>query len=276
LIAENQSQRWEVLFDGTSTSAWRELGSSEFPGDVWIVEEGCLTLLPNLSDGKDLITLKQYRDFEFKFEWKISEGGNSGIKYLVREDKYNPDRTRLRNLALLLVVCCTLSGSILFLVGFKARGRRWLLTLAGFLVALDLLGIYGLFRFSRPTGNAVGLEFQLYDDWKLRSTDKNYSSGALYDLIAPSENVVNPAGVFNTGRIVVNGHRVEHWINGTRILEYELDSLLLKERIAQSKFKRNRIFGRKSSGHISLQNHGDAVWFRNLRIRPIQESPDFL
>jgi len=267
-ISDCISGNWEVLFDGTSTSSWREVGMPEFPSDVWVVEDGCLRLLPNSADGKDLISRKRYSQFDLRFEWKISEGGNSGVKYLVHEDLMDPKRAQLRRWVLAVA-----AGSLLvFLIvaRFYLRNRKSGVTavLGGIVAGVGLLSIYAAFQLSQPTGNAVGLEFQLYDDGGTSQLNKNLSSGALYDLIAPEKNMTRPVGEFNSGRIVVRGARVQHWINGARILEYELGSAFLKARIADSKFHSAPDFGEKGAGHISLQNHRDSVWFRNIVIRP--------
>jgi hypothetical protein len=93
------------------------------------------------------------------------------------------------------------------------------------------------------------------------------SAGALYGLIAPNRNATRPAGAFNHVRILVNGNHVEHWLNGKKILEYELNSSNLKSRIANSKFKDFPQFASEETGHIALQDHGDEVWYCNIRIR---------
>ena len=269
LISEDQLTGWEVLFGGESTVAWREVGSQDFPGDVWVVQDGCLRLLPNTSDGKDLISLKQYGDFELRFEWNISEGGNSGIKYMVQEGEADPDQARLRRWALVTAFCFLLLSAVIGFIAFKWRKSLLMIVFGGVAAGLSLLSFYGAFRFSQSIGNAVGLEFQLYDDSNIEVPNKNLSSGALYDLIAPVANAVRPPGEFNQGRILVRGPHVEHWINGIKILDYELDSEFLRERIANSKFHRTPQFGQKSPGHISLQNHRDEIWFRDIRICPL-------
>lgn len=268
LFSGHDSEDWQVLFDGTSTSAWREVGTSEFPDDVWIMEDDCLRLVSNTSDGKDIITLEQYGDFELTLEWKISKGGNSGIKYLVQEGGHAAELAGLRKVAAVAAAACVVFSALLFLNAFRRR-RRWLIPVAAILAGLSIFGLFRVVRISQPVGNAIGLEFQLYDDWEIRQPDRNLSTGALYDLIAPVENVVNPPGEFNSGKIIVRGFQVEHWINGTRVLGYQLNSEELAERIANSKFKGYLHFGEKGSGHIALQNHGDAIWFRSIKIRPL-------
>ena len=113
-------------------------------------------------------------------------------------------------------------------------------------------------------------EIQVLDDDK-HPDGKNpkTSAGALYDLIAPSGKKLVPVGEFNKFRLVVNGSHVEHWLNGTRILEYELGSDRLKSLIAQSKFRDKSEFAKQNEGHIGLQHHGQEVWYRNIRIREL-------
>ena len=95
------------------------------------------------------------------------------------------------------------------------------------------------------------------------------SAGALYDLIAPSEDVVNPIGDFNQVKIILRDNHIEHWLNGKKILEYDYDSLEFKNLIFNSKFKDMPHFAKASSGHIGLQGDHGEVWYRNIRIRKL-------
>lgn len=95
------------------------------------------------------------------------------------------------------------------------------------------------------------------------------AAGSCYGLYAPSKDVTRPAGSWNQARIVVRGNHVEHWLNGERIVQYELGSADWQERVAASKFKQWPDFGRLPRGHIALQDHGDRVAYRNIRIRPL-------
>lgn len=92
-------------------------------------------------------------------------------------------------------------------------------------------------------------------------------AGAAYDLYAPSKDVTRPPGQWNRMRIVVNGAHVEHWMNGEKIVEYELWSDDWKARVAQSKHKDRPKFGAFKRGPICLQDHSDRVEFRNIKIR---------
>ena len=93
------------------------------------------------------------------------------------------------------------------------------------------------------------------------------SAGALYALLAPQGKVLEPVGQFNQARLIVRGQHVEHWLNGTRVLQFQMDDPELKDRIAQSKFAPHPLFGQRRSGHIGLQHHGQEIWFRNIRVR---------
>ena len=97
------------------------------------------------------------------------------------------------------------------------------------------------------------------------------SAGSLYALYPPTEDVVNPAGEWNRVRIIARGPHVEHWLNGARIVEYEIGSPDWDQRVADSKFAEYPEFGQTREGRIGLQDHGDTVWFRDIRIRPINE-----
>jgi hypothetical protein len=118
----------------------------------------------------------------------------------------------------------------------------------------------------------IAHEYQIIDDERHEDAKigPHRQTAALYDAIpAPAGKPIKPAGQVNSGRIVVNGMHVEHWLNGTKVLEYELESPALKAAKAKSKFKDEAGWGTKLKGHILLQDHGDEVAFRNIRIREL-------
>lgn len=130
-----------------------------------------------------------------------------------------------------------------------------------------------MFRVGESAGATyhTGPEFQILDNAAhADGKDSLTSAGSCYGLYAPTKDVTRPAGSWNEARIVVNGNRVEHWMNGERIVEYEIGSPDWEKRIAASKFKQWPDFGRLSRGHIALQDHGDRVAYRNIRIRPLR------
>jgi hypothetical protein len=202
---------WTLLFDGTSINGWRAYKRPDASGTRWNVENGLLTIDP--SDGKDtrgaldIISTGQYDRFELAWEWKVAEGGNSGLKYFVLED-------------------------------------------------MD---------------SAIGHEYQLIDDERHADAKigPHRQTAAFYDVLPASNRPMRPAGEFNQSRVVSNGTTVDHYLNGTRVLHYELDSPALREAIAKSKFKDVARFGKLQSGHILLQDHGNRVWYRNIKIRKL-------
>jgi hypothetical protein len=115
-----------------------------------------------------------------------------------------------------------------------------------------------------------GPEMQLLDDahhpdGRVPET----TSGALYGLLAPWRQVVRPSGQFNTARLVVCDSQVEHWLNEALVLAYDLTSTAFETAVGRSKFRDFPGFAQAARGHIALQHHGDDVWFRHLRIRPL-------
>lgn len=132
-------------------------------------------------------------------------------------------------------------------------------------------GNSGIKYFLIPNTN-LGCEFQIIDDSThpdaRLGVNGNRRTGALYDLFpASADKPYKGAGVWNTARIVVKGNHVEHWLNGTRILQYERGSEGFKQAIAQSKFKTTTGFATATSSSILLQAHGDKVSYRNIKIR---------
>jgi hypothetical protein len=114
----------------------------------------------------------------------------------------------------------------------------------------------------------TGPEYQILDDaGHPDGLSPQTSAGSNYALHAPSANVVRPAGEWNSARLIVRGNHVEHWLNGTRIVAYELGSDEWMALVAASKFSDVPGYGRNRRGHIALQDHGDRVMFRNIRIR---------
>jgi hypothetical protein len=205
LTPEEKAAGWKLLFDGHDTSGWRSCGHTNFPADGWVVEEGCLKNLGG-KHGGDLVTKQEFTDFDLKFEWRISPGGNSGVKYFVKE-------------------------------GSKS---------------------------------GVGFEYQVLDDDKNEDSRNgpNRQAGALYYLIAPNKaKHLKPVGEFNESEIILRGNHVEHWLNGAKIVETGLGSPALTEAIAKSKFAKNTSYGLKKPTVILLQDHGNTVWFRNLKIK---------
>lgn len=200
---------WIPLFDGTSLQGWRGYQKETATGSRWIVQDGTLALPAD--DGKDtrgardIITTETFDRFELAWEWKISPGGNSGVKYYVLEDQ----------------------------------------------------------------NSAIGHEYQVIDDERHPDAKVGLErqTAAFYDVLPPANRKQKPAGEWNASRIVARGPTVEHYLNDGKVLTYELDSPALKTAILDSKFNKVARFGKLQKGHILLQDHGDQVWYRNIRIR---------
>ena len=216
LSAAEKAAGWKLLFDGKTTNGWRGFHADAFPAQGWVVEDGAIKRVATVKTpgaGGDIITAGEYGNFELALDWKLTAGGNSGLKYLIVEP-----------------------------TGGKGR-------------------------------SGVGYEMQILDDERhpdaKAGVDGNRTAGALYDLIAPSTHAARPIGEWNEARLVVKGRHVEHWLNGQRIVQFEIGSPEMKALIAKSKYKDIQGFGDATSGHILLQDHGDEVSFRNLKIRTL-------
>ena len=231
LTPAEQQAGWRLLFDGTTLAGWRGIGYDTVPTGHWVVVDGAIKKIasgnvPRVADGRplvggDLMTVDSFADFELTWEWKVTPGANSGLKYNVSEPM------------------STAQG------GAGTNGG--------------------------PTHSALGFEFQILDDDRHEDGKlPSHRSGALYDLIAPSDaNAVRPVGQWNRSRIVFRGNHGEHWLNGRKILEYELGSARMDSLLAASKYRSIPGFGDRRRGHIVLQDHGDEVYFRNLKVRSL-------
>jgi len=113
-------------------------------------------------------------------------------------------------------------------------------------------------------------EYQVIDNAYPEPLKNVQLAGANYDLHPPSRDATRPIGSWNQTRILVNGSHVEHWLNGVKVVEYELWSDDWEQRVKASKFKDYPRYARARRGHIGLQDHGDRVAFRNIRIREIR------
>jgi len=192
----------KLLFDGQTTAGWRAYRGTACPAG-WQVVDGALT---RVGEAGDIVTLEEYQDFAFDFEWKVEKGSNSGVMFHVTEDHDAPWET--------------------------------------------------------------GPEFQILDNAAHKDgLEPTTSAGANYAMHAPSADVTRPAGQWNQARIVVRGPHVEHWLNGHQIVSYELWSDDWKARVAGCKWKDRPDYGQRRSGRIALQDHGDGVAFRGLKIQ---------
>lgn len=216
---------WRLLWDGQTSAGWRTPGSERFPSRGWQMTNGLISVLASgggeSRGGGDIITKERFSEFELLVDFKITEGANSGIKYLVQPNLSPIDRVTGRPAAV---------------------------------------------------GSAIGPEYQVLDDLRhpdaKAGRDGNRTLGSLYDVLpAATTKKPNPIGEWNTARIVVTKQRAEHWLNGEKILEYERGSEPYRQAVAASKFKNIPEFGEWADGHILLQDHGNQVWFRNLKIR---------
>ncbi|MBW8812695.1 MAG: DUF1080 domain-containing protein [Caulobacterales bacterium] len=113
-----------------------------------------------------------------------------------------------------------------------------------------------------------GPEYQILDN--SRGEPPPEQAGALFALYPPSMDMTKPVGEWNQGKLVVDHGHVQHWLNGMKVAEYDLGSADFKAKVAASKFKQWPQYASSPTGHIALQNHGDAVWFRSLKIRVLK------
>lgn len=208
LSQKEVKEGWILLFDGKTFDGWIKSNGEPFTGKGWKIENGVLSVNPADGRGGDIVTTKEFSDFELSLDFKLEKGSNSGVKY-------------------------------------------------------------ALFK-----NTSLGCEYQIIDDAnhpdaKLgKNSDR--SLAALYDVLPASDKKeVKPLGEWNNIRIVSKGAHVEHWLNGKQVLEYERNSEQLKKAIAESKFKNDIGWGETKPSPILLQEHEDAIHFRNIKIRSL-------
>ena len=217
LTQAEMDEGWILLFDGKSTEKWRGYNKETFPEKGWKVDDGTLMVMGTgkgeAGGGGDIITKNKYKNFEFSVEWKVSEGGNSGIFYLAQEKPNQPI--------------------------WKSAPEMQI------------------------------LDNDKHPDARL-GKDGNRAAGALYDLIPAKMELIKPAGEWNHVKILVYKGTVVHWVNGENVLEYHLWTDDWNNMVLNSKFKDYEDFlNTAEEGYIGLQDHGDDVWFRNIKIREL-------
>ncbi len=205
---------WVLLFDGKTSTGWRGYGMESFPDSGWIIQDGTLMCKGSGRGeaggvGGDIMTVKKYKWFELKYEWKISEGGNSGVFYLAQE---------------------------------RDDQRIW---------------------YAAP-------EMQIVDNLNHPDgRDEIHCAGSMYGLYPAPKDAVKPLGEWNQASILVFKGTVEHVLNGKKLFQAHLWTPEWNARVDTSKFMDfNPGFANVADeGYIGLQDHGDDVWFRNIKIK---------
>ena len=213
---EMKQEEWEILFDGTSFEGWHFYGGREIT-EPWKLEDDNMVFYPpeKYPEGTsyNIVTDREYTNFVLSLEWKISEGGNSGIFWGVFEDE----------------------------------------------------------KFGQPY--QTGPEIQVLDDERHPDAKNGttHQAGALYDMIAPSEKAVKPAGEWNQVELTVNHdtNKGQVLLNGTKIVEFPVHGDEWDVMVADSKFADWEGFGAYKTGKIGLQDHGDVVAYRNIKIKKL-------
>ncbi|UOY08673.1 DUF1080 domain-containing protein [Muricauda sp. SCSIO 64092] len=232
-VAEEQKSEWTYLFDGTSLDGWRGYGMDALPPG-WTIKDSTLTfdtelgLEQNYTGGKDIIYGdEEFDNFELYLEWKLPEGGNSGIFYHVKEGYDGPP---------------------------VVSPEYQLIDDENYASIHDLTAYNEQFGAEHP---------ELLQDWQ--KTGADYAM----HVADESQKELNPVGEWNSSKIVFTPEKVEHWLNGKKLLEFEPWSADWNEKKNSGKWDNAPDYGKYKSGYIALQDHASPIWFRNIKIKKL-------
>ena len=242
------------LFNGKDLKGWRGYGKDHVPSK-WNVKDGALHFNgQGEGEGGDIIFTHQFQNFIFELEWKISEGGNSGIFYLAKETAtLEPAKTETKE--------------------FKDGPVSAVVT-----VNKDAKLNYQPIFISCPECQV--LDNERHPDAKLGATLGIRQSTSLYDMIVAKPQNAKPAGEWNKVKITVKNGKVTHYQNGVKVLSYQLWGQEWIDLLQSSKFSEKNwplafqllknCGGDDKKGYFGFQDHGDEVWYRNIRVKVIK------
>jgi hypothetical protein len=249
LTAAEKADGWVLLFDGKTMQHWNDPRKLNPPGDAWTIEDSCLKPVSKPRISEDLVSSESYNDFELQWDWRISTGGNSGVKYRIQafpilvESAAHPNPAKFEDK-----------------VAFALQHRVFDRLLIG---PDDKAAIYPL-----------GFEYQMIDNTAHPDAKRGplYQTGALYSIHGPAMDATGPVGGFNRSKLVVLGSHFEHWLNGQKVLDITVTPELLKHALGKrwgEDSQAIQLFSQQPErdSPITLQNHGDAAWFRDIKIR---------
>lgn len=243
LLLAAADPQWQSLFDGKTFKGWEDPTKKTPPGTSFVIEDGCLKATAHPAIDEDIFTEQTFGDFELEWAWKISPRGNSGLKYRIQ------DRIMLLDEKL---------PRFEDQVNAAMKNRR-----------AD--------RPAKGQEYVIGFEFQITDNTTnpdARANGALHQTGALYDMFAPLKDATKPVGVFNRSRLVVKGDHTEHWVNGVKVVDASLKSPEVARSVAKRWGEGAPVYNLlveqpRKSCQISLQNHGDEAWFKDIRIRKL-------
>ena len=249
LTPAERAAGWKLLFDGKTLKGWVDPAKQTPPGDSFRVVDGAIASTAKPKFREDMLTTGKFTNFELSFEWKISPGGNSGVKYLVQD-------TAIIHPSLFTTNIPKFEDRVDYLLRHKKPARS----------SLPTDGKVEIYQ--------VAFEYQVIDNTAHADAKRSQKSwaGALYQLVEPKGAGPKAVGEWNEGRIVVNGDRVEHWLNGVKVVDTSFADPAIAEGLAKRWTTQGRVYElltkrpRKASA-VVLQNHDDAAWYRSLKIR---------